>query len=62
MSSIHHNSIEFTFNPLKTRIKLNNVTAKKQLDKTLIRHFKQCNREGFQKYYNHTYNNMKKAI
>ena len=56
------NPIEFTFNTLKLKIKLDNVTTKKQLDKTLLRYFKQANREGFENYYNHTYNNIQKAI
>ncbi len=56
------NPIEFTFNTLKLKIKLDNVTTKKHLDKTMLRYFKQANRDGFENYYNHTYNNIQKAI
>ena len=50
------------FNTLKLKIKHNNITTKKQLNKTLLRYFKQTNREGFENYCNHAYNNIKKAI
>ena len=58
------NPIEFTFSTLKHKIKLDNVTTKKQLDNTLLRYFKQANSEGFENYYNYTYinNTIKKAI
>ena len=51
---LQFNPIEFTFNALKHKIKLDTVTTKKQLDKTLLCYFKHANRIGFENYYNHT--------
>ena len=56
------NPIEFTFNTLKSKIKCNNVTTKKQLDKVLDKHIKQSNKNGHVKYYDHTYKNIKNVI
>jgi putative transposase len=56
------NPIEFTFNTLKSKIKINNVTTKKQLDKLLDKHIKESDKNGHKKYYDHTYKNIKNVI
>lgn len=56
------NPIEFFFNPVKSDIKKNNITTKKGLDTLINKIIKKANKNRFQKYYDHTYLNLKNAI
>jgi hypothetical protein len=56
--SPQYNPIEFVFNTMKADIKKNNVTSLNQLKRILLKNFKKGNINGYENYYDHTYNNI----
>lgn len=59
--SPQYNPIELYLNTLKSDVKKNNVTTEKELNKILTKNNKNSNKEGFIKYYAHTYEILKSS-
>jgi len=56
------NPIEYLFNSIKADIKKNNITTYDKLDKCMKQFVNKTNKIGFEKYFEHTYNNLSNAV